>query len=276
MGGGRGVGDQEHGAVAVVTGGAQGIGGACVDLFLERGHAVAVLDNDGEALQAKERQAPRGRGQLLTVTADVGREEEVNKAMARVREELGWPVDVLVNCAGTNVRGTVEEVDAATWERVLRTDLTSVYLTCRAVLPGMRQARSGVVVNVASVVGPRALERYSVYSAAKAGVVALTRSIALDYAPYGIRAVAVLPGATKTRLLAQDRGLTDPQEAARRMAHRLPLGRVAEPVEIARVITFLASPQASFVTGAAVYVDGGIGMRLPPESPSWPLMGDTP
>lgn len=245
---------------AVVTGGGRGIGRATVERLLAAGRAVWALDRDREPLDAlAAATGGEAAGRLRTAQVDVSDEAAVAAAMART-----GPVDILVNCAGTNVRGTVEEIDPATWGRVLATDLTSVYLMARAVLPSMRARRRGVIVSVASVIGPSALERYSAYSAAKAGVVALTRSIALDYAPHGVRALVVLPGATKTRLMAADRGTDDIEAAARATAARLPLGRAAEPAEIAAVIAFLCSDEASFMTGAVVPVDGGVSMRLPP------------
>lgn len=187
------------------------------------------------------------------------------------REDLGWipTVDAVLKRAGTSGRGRVGEIDPETWEGVVRTDLTSVHLMARAALPGIG---SGGAADRERRLGDRSerAARDGVYSVAKAGVIALTRSIALDSAPFGIRAVAVLPGATKTRLMAADRDTDDVEGAARATAHRLPLGRAAEPEEIAAAIAFLCSDDASRVTGTALPVDGGVSMRLPPVEGSTP------
>lgn len=246
---------------ALITGAAHGIGEATARQFLEDGYSVALVDRDEDALFEQFGCVPKA-----TVFAwDVGLRTDVEDGVPRALVALSGRIDVLVNCAGGNTRGTLEETSPETWEEVLRTDLTSVFLHCRAVLPTMKAQHRGAIVNIASVIGVQALERYAAYASAKAGVVALTRSIALDYAAFGIRANVVLPGATRTGLMARDRGTTDLDAAARRTAHRLPLGRVAEPIEIARVIAFLASEQASFMTGAQVPVDGGVSVRLPPD-----------
>lgn len=251
---------------ALVTGAASGIGQATVARFLDEGYRVALVDRDEDGLQAylATLSEPQ-RGRAHAFVWDVGDAAQVAAGIPVAAEALGGRLHALVNCAGANSRGTVEETATETWEAVLRTDLTGVFLHCKAVLPLMRKQGGGSIVNIASVIGIQALERYAAYASAKAGVVALTRSIALDYAAYGIRANVVLPGATRTRLMAQDRGTEDLDAAADRTAHRLPLGRVAEPAEIARVIAFLASDEASFMTGAQVTVDGGVSIRLPPD-----------
>ena len=251
---------------ALVTGAAHGIGRATAERLLEEGYQVTLVDRDAEALGASLRALPQPfRSRAHAFSWDVGDRLAVEKGVPRALQALGGRLDVLVNAAGGNHRGNVEETDPETWDEILRTDLTGVFLTCRTALPIMRAQGAGSIVNIASVIGVQALERYAAYASAKAGVVALTRSIALDYAAYGIRANVVLPGATRTRLMARDRSTDDLEAAALRTAHRLPLGRVAEPREIARVIAFIASDAASFMTGAQISVDGGVSIRLPPD-----------
>ena len=217
-------------------------------------------------------------GPLVTLRGDVADEATWVAAAHLLRVEYGDSLDALVNCAGTNVRGTVEEASVQTWERILAVNLTSAFLSARHCLPALKRAH-GSIVNVASGAGLVGVRRGAAYAASKGGLIALTRQIAIDYAADGVRANAVCPGVVDTplvRRLAEDAGespgpggsgesqrptSSDLDRELRRMADQQPLGRLGTPAEIASAIYFLASPEASFMTGAIVTVDGGYTAR---------------
>lgn len=250
--------------MAVVTGAARGIGRAVALRFAAEGAgAVVVLDvREQEGLETVRMVEAAGRSagtRGLFVAADVSRAEEVERAAGRVREQFGR-CDVLVNNAGISGRhvgdGPVHRCSPEAWERVLAVNLTGVFLCCRYLLPMMME-RGGSVVNVASdeaLVGAPPPTDTHAYSASKGGVVALTRAMAVSYAPYGIRVNAVAPGWVATPMTADLLG--DPAQRVR-LAAACPLNRVATPEEIAAAVAFLASDEASFVTGAVLPVEGG-------------------
>lgn len=240
--------------VAVVTGGGAGIGRAVCLAFAREGAAVAVVDLRGaEAVVAE---IVGGGGQAAAFGTDVGRAAEVEAMVEGVVARFGR-VDVLVNNAGIGRPGRIEDVTEEEWDRTLAVDLKAHFLTCRAILPHMRRAGRGHIVNVASIAGRHvSLANSIAYTSAKAGVIGLTRHLAQEVGPDGIRVNAVAPGPVDTPLL---RGVMAPgseREAAIRA--RIPLRYVSTPEEQAAVILFLASDAASFVHGAIVDVNGGL------------------
>lgn len=232
------------GQVAVVTGAASGIGAATVELFVREGARVAALDVAA---------IPPAPG-VLPLRCDVAEEDQVAAALATVAAGLG-PVDVLVNQAGIVPRGPLHALTVAEWDRTMAVNVRSMFLTCRALLPGMVARGRGVVVNCASGASFTAGRDLAVYTASKGAVLALTRALAVDSAP-AVRVNAVCPGLIDTPgpLAGQP-----PELAAgrRRAAAATPLGRLGTPAEVAQAILFLASPRSSFATGSALVLDGG-------------------
>jgi NAD(P)-dependent dehydrogenase (short-subunit alcohol dehydrogenase family) len=254
--------DRLAGKVAVVTGGAQGIGRAIVEKFAREGARVTFLDRDvdGGASTARELSASGLTASFLA--ADVTRESEVAAAIGQVVAKAGG-LDVLVNNAGVNAYFDAVEMTEAQWEAVFAVDLKGAWLCAKHALPAMKRARSGSIVNIASIHAGLTIAGMFPYAAAKSGLVGLTRSLALDYAPHNIRVNAILPGWTRTRLIEEwFRLQPDPAEAERKVLAVHPLGRLSTPMEVANFVAFVASDEASAITGAALSVDGGLGARF--------------
>jgi NAD(P)-dependent dehydrogenase (short-subunit alcohol dehydrogenase family) len=250
------------GRVAFVTGGARGIGRACVERLQASKAAVAFCDVDDEAGSEVAEALAEGRAPVQFLHCDVTSEVEVAEAIASVAEGLG-AVDILVANAGIDEPFDAAEMTEGQWDEFLAIDLKSVWLCAKHVLPAMRQRAHGSIVNIASIHAFVTSSGKFPYAAAKSGVVGLTRSLALDEGQYGIRVNAVCPGYTRTRMLMSGiESSDDPAAAEREMLAIHPLGRIAEPIEIANVVAFLASDEASFITGAAILVDGGLSARF--------------
>ncbi|MDO9398526.1 MAG: SDR family oxidoreductase [Herbiconiux sp.] len=247
------------GRVALVSGGAQGIGAAVVRTLAAGGHDVALLDLDterGERLAAEVSRAT-GAG-VLFVGADVRRADEVQAAVETVTARFGR-LDVLVNNAGRNAYHDAASMTETEWDEVFSVDLKAVWLLCRAALPHLVSGDAGAIVNVSSIHARLTTAGMFPYAAAKAGVEGLTRSLALDCARDGVRVNAVAPGWTRTHLV--DEWLArqpDPEAAMARVDAAHPLGFIAEPADVAAVIAFLASPAARAVTGSVYAVDCGL------------------
>lgn len=237
--------------VAIVTGGARGIGLAVARRFIEGGATVAIWDHDSaEAARAVDRLRGEG-GHAHAFDVDV---KSPNSIAEGLRESLEHhpQVDVLVNNAGIVGRSApLTELSDGDWDETILTDLTSVFYCCRAVLPMMRKESGGAIVNVASVAGKEGNPGQVPYSVAKAGVIAFTKTLAREAAP-DIRVNCVAPALTSTRLLD-----ALPQQVIDYAVQRMPIGRVALPEEVAAVIHFLSCDDASFVTGQCYDVSGG-------------------
>jgi len=245
---------------AIVTGGTRGIGRATVERLLHDGARVCFCGRDAEAgrvLEA-ELEAP---GDALFVKCDVAREAQVRNLVATCAARLGPPA-FLVNNAGVNATYDAITMDEEEWDAFFAVDLKAAWLCAKHVLPHMLAAGSGAIVNVSSIHAVVTREAFFPYAAAKSGLVGLTRSLALDYGPRGVRVNCVCPGFTRTRLVEESMRLADDRDAAERaMVAAVALGRIAEPHEVASVIAFLASPGASYVTGATLLIDGGLTAR---------------
>jgi NAD(P)-dependent dehydrogenase (short-subunit alcohol dehydrogenase family) len=246
--------------VAVITGAANGIGAATAHRLHQEGVKVALLDIDqinGKALAER-----LGAARALFVGCDVTSEEQIAAAVDTIIEHFQG-VDILVNNAGVNAYFDAETMTLEDWERFFALDLRACWLCSKHVLPHLRRQRRGVIVNVASIHARLTVKGMFPYAAAKSGIVGLTRSLALDYGSQGIRVVAVSPGWTRTRLVEEALAQQPDPQAARAQALAMhPLGRIAEPDEVAAVVAFAASEDASFITGVAIPVDGGLSARF--------------
>ncbi|HEY0519970.1 MAG TPA: glucose 1-dehydrogenase, partial [Ilumatobacteraceae bacterium] len=234
------------GEIAIVTGGARGIGKAVVQVFVDHGASVVFCDLDQDLGDAVEREIG---GNAKFVRCDVSAESDI-AAMAATCTDAFGPATILVNNAGVNANFDATTMTGDDWDRFMGVDLKSAWLGAKYVLPHMREVRRGAIVNVASMHALATLEGFFPYAAAKSGLVGMTRSLALDWGPHGIRVNAVAPGYVRTRLVQDsiDRN-PDPEAAERSMVAGIALRRIGEPVEIANVIRFLASDDASYISG---------------------------
>ena len=239
--------------VALVTGGSRGIGRAICAALAREGAAVIVnYRSDEEAAQSTLEELLRHGGGHGLVKADVGSYEEVRAMMGRVESEHGR-LDELVNNAGVHRGGRVQHLAVEDWDLVLRTHLYGSFYCAKEAVSLMRAAGGGRIVNVVSVVGARGFPGDSAYASAKAGMIGMTRSLALELVRYGILVNAVAPGYVAT-------GMTEDlsEEGREALQNMVPMGRPAEPEEVASLVLFLSGSEASYVTGATYAVDGGI------------------
>lgn len=249
------------GRTAVVTGGAQGIGRAVAEELAREGARVAIFDRNRAAGERAWAAFEKQKLQVLFLQADVTREQEVTAAFARV-EQLWAAAEILVNNAGGNTYFDPVRMTGADWDAAIALNLKSAWLCARAALPGMMARGAGSIVNISSLHARMTAPGMFPYAAAKAGLCGLTRSLALEYGPSGIRVNAVLPGWTRTPPV--EAWLARGGDAAgeeRRLARVHPLRRIAEPGEVARAVVFLASDDARAITGAELVVDCGLSAR---------------
>jgi len=237
------------GKIAIITGAASGIGRAAVRVFVEEGARVVAGDRNPRVEGLAEPKV------VVPVVADVSRREGA-EALVRAAESVFGGLDILFNNAGIERQATVVDTTEEMWHEVLDGNLKSVFLCSKYAIPAMLRRGGGAIVNNASINGIRGNTTLAAYQASKGGVVALTYSIAIDYAPHGIRCNAVCPGTIDTPMV----GARTP-EALQAMIAKHPIGRMGTPEEVAWVACFLASDKASFLTGLAVPVAGGRHIR---------------
>lgn len=245
---------REH--VALVTGAANGIGFATASLLWERGWAVVLVDLDGPLAEKRRASLDSAAENSLAVAADVTDTAAVDAAIDTVARRFGR-IDALVNNAGRPVAAPLDELDDAAWTSALEVNLGSVIRCSRAALPLLRRSEAPCVVNMASAAAVVGMAGRSGYGAAKAGVSSLTRVLAVEWAGEGIRVNAVAPGYVRTAGFDERIGV----EGGRTYAGRVPLGRLCRSEEVASVIAFLASRDASYITGQTIVIDGGLTVR---------------
>ncbi|MCK9503413.1 MAG: SDR family oxidoreductase [Porticoccaceae bacterium] len=248
-----------EGKIAVVTGGASGMGAAFSRLVVRDAGKVVIADLNDQL--AAEMIAELGEANAVYVRCDVSNVDQVKALIDGTVERFGR-LDILFNNAGIAGMGITPKMEPQSWRQVLEIDLFSIYYSCHFAIPYMQKQGGGAIINNASISGMGGDYGMGSYNAAKGGVINYTRSMAMDHAAEGIRINAVCPGGVDTPLFAP---LKEHQTLGKEFISRIPMGRLAQPEEIAEVVGFLASDAASYVTGAIVPVDGGVtaGTGLP-------------
>jgi NAD(P)-dependent dehydrogenase (short-subunit alcohol dehydrogenase family) len=249
------------GKVALITGSARGIGRGIALRFAREGAKVGIVDLDGAQCQSTTDEIIAAGGQAMALPGDVSNETDVKRIVETIRTSFGSP-NVLVNNAAVMPSGAIHETDPADFDRCLAVNLRGAYLMSRAVVPHMLAEKNGSIIHMASVTGVLGLPGIAVYSATKGALIALARAMSTDYARLGIRVNAVSPGTIDSPMLhdflaAQSR----PEFFRKEFDDMHPIGRVGTIDEVARVFVFLASDEASFVTGANYTVDGGLSVK---------------
>ena len=238
--------------VAVITGAARGIGKAIALAFVGEGAKVALVDINGELLERLREEIVHRGGQALSVPCDISKSADVNGMVNRVIDAFGR-IDVLVNNAGIIRRGTIETMTEEDWDQVIAINLKGTFNCCKAVVEPMKRQGGGKIVNVSSISGKMGdITSAPGYGPSKAGGDALMKTLARQLAPYGIRVNAVAPHAIETEMSAQWS-----EERRREIIAAIPLGRLGQPEDVARAVLFLASGDASFITGEILDVNGG-------------------
>ena len=250
-----------EGHVAIVTGGANGIGKAIVHALIENGAKVAIIDIDTQAGTQTAQEIQNGGGTCIFVEADVTNPKQMEASAESIATQLGG-IRILINNAGINTKSErvpIHQYTLDDWHRILEVDLTGVFVVSRSVIPHMLPNTPGRIVNISSIAGLVPLRLQSAFVAAKAGVANLTRSMALELGPKGILVNAVAPGSTLTRgtkalFYGPDGAYTENAES---LLSHIPLGRPGKVEEIAAAVLFLVAPEASYINGAILTVDGG-------------------
>ena len=241
----------------VVTGGAKGIGGACVKAFMEGGAKVCILDID----QAGQEFADTLGDDTFFIHCDVSKEDEVKTAFKKIEKKLG-AVEVLVNNAGIQRYSTVTETSEEEWDLVMNVNLKSAFLCSKYAIPMMVNNKKGCVINVASVQSFISQKNVAPYTTSKTALLGLTRSIAVDYAP-NIRSVAVCPGTVDTPMFRSSiQESPNPDEVLEECNEMHLVKRICSSNEVGELVTYLASDKAGFITGQAIRIDGGLGITI--------------
>lgn len=247
--------------VVIVTGAAKGIGEGIARVFAKEGARVVVVDWDEAAGQKTAQEICADGGQAMFVPCDVSDEAQVKAMIERTLAEYGQ-IDILVNNAGVGVYKPVLEATSEDWDRCLAVNLKGVFLCSKYAIPHMQKLGKGAIVNVSSVHSHATVNGVAPYAASKGGITALTRNMAIDYGP-AIRVNAVAPGWVLTPLIQGIfDGYADPAQQEKLVAERQVMKRIGQPVDIGNAASFLASDEASFITGTQLFVDGGLTAQL--------------
>ncbi|MGH7275778.1 MAG: 3-oxoacyl-ACP reductase FabG [Candidatus Rokuibacteriota bacterium] len=244
-----------QGKVALVTGAASGIGAATAKRFAREGALVAINDANAAGLDAVAGEIRAAGAKALVVPGDVTKRADCERMVGETVQAFGR-LDILINNAGINRDAMAAKMTEEQWDAVLAVNLKGTFLCCQAALPGMRERAWGRVVNTSSI-GSLGNIGQANYAASKAGVIGLTKTLALEYARYGVTVNAVAPGPVMTAMLA---GV--PDQIKEKIIAQVPVGRIAAPDEIASVHVFLASDEAGFITGQVIFVDGGMSVGI--------------
>jgi NAD(P)-dependent dehydrogenase (short-subunit alcohol dehydrogenase family) len=240
---------------ALVTGGAKGIGLAISQELVALGWNVVVTGRDAAAIDTAVAGLASSPGKAIGRVMDVRNRTSIDAVIADTRNEFG-SLDSLINCAGVIIRNESEVLSEADWETVIDTDLSGVFKCSQAAFADLEKAKGATIVNVGSIAGSVGIAGRAGYTAAKAGLEGLTRTLGLEWADRDIRVNAVAPGWTRTEMVAG--GIKDGRLSEAALTSRIPQKRLAEPSEIAKVVLFLMSSDSSYITGQTITVDGGI------------------
>lgn len=243
--------------VALVTGASRGLGKAIALALAGEGAQMALVARDVRQLETAAAECRNKGAKAAVFPADLSREEEIGRLAEQVQAAYGR-VDILVNNAGINIRKPLVEFTLDEWRQVIDTNLTSVFLMCRAFIPLMKGRGWGRILNLTSMMSHVALPGRTAYCASKAGLLGLTRALALELAPDGITVVGISPGPIATEMNAP---LLNNPEAMRQFTDNIPLGRWGKPEEVAQLALYLCSDAAGFITGADILLDGGWSAR---------------
>ncbi|WP_010274865.1 SDR family NAD(P)-dependent oxidoreductase [Paenibacillus senegalensis] len=245
--------------VCLITGAGSGIGQSTAYLFAQEGASVIVNDLDTEKGQGTVEHIREQGGEAIFLQADVTDSVQMRQMAAKAVEAYGH-IDVLFNNAGISGVGMLHEVELEKWEQVMRVNINGVFLPSKHVLPYMMERRQGSIINMSSCIAEIGLARRASYAASKGAVLALTKSMQVDYAPYGIRVNALLPGTILTPFVEQylKESYDDQEEAIASLKTRQLSGDLGRPDDVARAALFLASDESRFMMGSPLYIDGGV------------------
>jgi NAD(P)-dependent dehydrogenase (short-subunit alcohol dehydrogenase family) len=244
--------------VALITGAGGGLGLAMAKLFAAEGAHVVLCDINGEAIEAGTAGIAAAGGRASFVRGDVTKEDDVQAVIGAVNG-IGEALHVLVNNAGNLLRSDFRHMDDAAWESVLNPHLWGTIRVTRAALPLLTAAKGAAVVNLSSIMASQHLRQLSAYSTAKAAIAGLSRSLAVEFAPYGIRVNYMCPGFIPTALTGR---YTEHPQVSKALLAQMPMRRFGTPEEVARVALFLASDDSAYTTGEGIMVDGGMSLNL--------------
>jgi len=243
------------GNVALITGGSKGLGKAMGEALAKAGADLVLVSRDSQRLEATSAELREKTGRRVEwIAADVTDSAHVKKAVHDAIQTMGH-VDILINSAGINIRKPIEAFTEEEWHKVIDTNLTGTFLFCKELGPHMTQRGYGRVINVGSILSSFGLAERTAYCSSKGGVLQLTRTLALEWAPYNVTVNAICPGFFATELNVP---VMQNKEVYERLCAKIPLGRFAQPEEIQSATLFLASRASGYVTGSTLYVDGGV------------------
>jgi len=243
---------------AIITGAGSGIGKASALLFAEQGAAIVIADADAKGGADAADEIREAGGEAIFVHGDISEPEGANE-MARKAVERFGKIDVLYNNAGVSGVGALHEIEPEAWDRVMKVNVRGVYLSCKAAIPYMMEKRGGSIINMSSSIAEIGVKERASYTASKGAVLALTKAMQVDYAPYGIRVNALLPGTILTPFVEGYLAKSPDRDAAiASIKNRQLSGELGRPEDVAAAALFLASDESRFVMGSPFYVDGGL------------------